>query len=64
MKNILIIGFGRMGLSHSSILKGINSNFKIDIYDPNKMLTFAGNFTKKFHQFNFLNKFPKKIRQI
>ena len=61
MKSILIIGFGRMGLSHSSILKGIDPNLNIDIYDPNKMLTFAGNFTKKFHKFNFLNKFPKKL---
>ena len=59
MKSILIIDLEEW--VYPFILKGIDPNLNIDIYDPNKMLTFAGNFTKKFHKFNFLNKFPKKL---
>ena len=36
--NILIYGFGRMGLTHFSILKGLNSDLKFSIIEPNKVL--------------------------
>jgi scyllo-inositol 2-dehydrogenase (NADP+) len=36
--NILIYGFGRMGLTHFSILKGLNPELKFSIIEPNKIL--------------------------
>lgn len=36
--NILIYGFGRMGLTHFSILKGLNPKFNFSIIEPNKAL--------------------------
>ena len=36
--NILIYGFGRMGLTHFSILKGLNPQLKFSIIEPNKIL--------------------------
>jgi len=36
--NILIYGFGRMGLTHFSILKGLNPNINFSIIEPNKTL--------------------------
>jgi len=36
--NILIYGFGRMGLTHYSILKGLNPDLKFSIIEPNKVL--------------------------
>ncbi|MDC0568427.1 Gfo/Idh/MocA family oxidoreductase [Akkermansiaceae bacterium] len=36
--NILIYGFGRMGLTHYSILKGLNPDFKFCFVEPNKIL--------------------------
>ena len=36
--NILIYGFGRMGLTHFSILKGLNPKLKFSIIEPNKIL--------------------------
>jgi predicted dehydrogenase len=35
---ILIYGFGRMGLTHFSILKGLNPELKFSIIEPNKIL--------------------------
>ena len=35
---ILIYGFGRMGLTHFSILNGLNSNINFSIIEPNKLL--------------------------
>ena len=36
--NILIYGFGRMGLTHFSILKGLSPDIKFSIIEPNKIL--------------------------
>lgn len=36
--NILIYGFGRMGLTHFSILKGLNPDINFSIIEPNKTL--------------------------
>lgn len=36
--NILIYGFGRMGLTHYSILKGLNPEISFSVIEPNKML--------------------------
>ena len=41
MKNnmkVLIYGFGRMGLTHFSILNGLNSNIDFFVIEPNKLL--------------------------
>ena len=35
---ILIYGFGRMGLTHFSILNGINPEFQFSVIEPNKLL--------------------------
>ena len=35
---ILIYGFGRMGLTHFSILNGLNPNHKFSVIEPNKIL--------------------------
>ena len=35
---ILIYGFGRMGLTHFSILNGLNSNLDFSVVEPNKIL--------------------------
>ena len=35
---ILIYGFGRMGLTHFSILNGLNSNHNFSVIEPNKIL--------------------------
>lgn len=35
---ILIYGFGRMGLTHFSILNGLNSEIKFSVIEPNKIL--------------------------
>ena len=36
--NILIYGFGRMGLTHFSILRGLNPDIEFSIIEPNKTL--------------------------
>ena len=36
--NILIYGFGRMGLTHFSILRGLNPDINFSIVEPNKTL--------------------------
>ena len=36
--NILIYGFGRMGLTHFSILKGLNPDINFSIIEPNRTL--------------------------
>ena len=36
--NILIYGFGRMGLTHFSILNGLNPEIKFSVIEPNKIL--------------------------
>ena len=36
--NILIYGFGRMGLTHFSILNGLNPDFNFSVIEPNKIL--------------------------
>ena len=36
--NILIYGFGRMGLTHFTILNGLNSEIDFTIIEPNKFL--------------------------
>ena len=35
---ILIYGFGRMGLTHFSILNGINPDIQFSVIEPNKIL--------------------------
>jgi predicted dehydrogenase len=35
---ILIYGFGRMGLTHFSILNGLNSDFDFSVIEPNKII--------------------------
>jgi prephenate dehydrogenase len=35
-KNILIIGFGKMGFSHFTSLQNDRFHYKIDIFDSNK----------------------------
>ena len=35
---ILIYGFGRMGLTHFSILNGINPEIQFSVIEPNKLL--------------------------
>ena len=35
---ILIYGFGRMGLTHFSILNGLNPDIKFSVIEPNKLL--------------------------
>ena len=35
---ILIYGFGRMGLTHFSILNGINPQIQFSVIEPNKIL--------------------------
>lgn len=39
MKNILIYGFGRMGLTHYSILNGLDNSLKFTIVESNKKLS-------------------------
>jgi predicted dehydrogenase len=36
--NVLIYGFGRMGLTHYSILKGLNPEIKFTVVEPSKIL--------------------------
>ncbi len=38
MKRVLIYGFGRMGLTHFAILKGLNPNLEFSVIEPNKIL--------------------------
>ena len=38
MKRVLIYGFGRMGLTHFSILNGLNTNLNFSVVEPNKIL--------------------------
>ena len=38
MKNILIYGFGRMGLTHYSILNGLDNSLNFTIVESNKKL--------------------------
>ena len=38
MKRVLIYGFGRMGLTHFSILNGINPEIQFSVIEPNKLL--------------------------
>lgn len=40
MKNILIYGFGRMGLTHYSILNGLDNSLKFTIVESNKKLNY------------------------
>ena len=35
---VLIYGFGRMGLTHFSILNGLNSDLNFSVIEPNKLL--------------------------
>ena len=35
---ILIYGFGRMGLTHFSILNGLNPEIQFSVIEPNKLL--------------------------
>ena len=37
-KKILIYGFGRMGLTHFSILNGLNPDLDFSVIEPNKLL--------------------------
>jgi predicted dehydrogenase len=37
-KKILIYGFGRMGLTHFSILNGLNPDLDFSVIEPNKIL--------------------------
>lgn len=37
--NILIYGFGRMGLTHFSILNGLDPNLNFSVIEPNKILS-------------------------
>lgn len=37
-KKILIYGFGRMGLTHFSILNGLNRNIQFTVVEPNRVL--------------------------
>ena len=50
-KRILIYGFGRMGLTHFSILNGLNSNLDFTIIETNKLLKkiLNNNINAKFH---------------
>tara|TARA_B100000989_G_C19532516_1_gene470907 strand:+ start:8243 stop:9199 length:957 start_codon:yes stop_codon:yes gene_type:complete len=49
---ILIYGFGRMGLTHFTILNSINENLKFTIIEPNRFLLSILN--KNFPNVNFL----------
>ena len=35
---VLIYGFGRMGLTHFSILNGLNPDLNFSVIEPNKIL--------------------------
>ena len=48
LNNILIYGFGRMGLTHYAILNGITPDLKFTVMETNKKLVFI------FLQFKFL----------
>jgi predicted dehydrogenase len=50
-KRILIYGFGRMGLTHFSILNGLNPNLDFTIIETNKLLRkiLNNNINAKFH---------------
>ena len=49
---ILIYGFGRMGLTHFTILNSINENLKFTIIEPNRFLLSI--LDKNFPHVNFL----------
>ncbi|MDN3668113.1 hypothetical protein QWY93_02035 [Echinicola jeungdonensis] len=52
INNVLIYGFGRMGLTHYSILKGLNPNLNFTIVEPGKILykLLKSNFNSRFVQ--------------
>ena len=66
MKNILIYGFGRMGLTHYTILNGLDNSLKFTIVEPNKKLTYIlkSNLNVKFITNDSLLSLPYDITLI
>ena len=64
--NILIYGFGRMGLTHFSILNGLNSNLDFSVVEPNKILRkiLNKNINAKFYADDSTLKIPFDITLI
>ena len=63
---VLIYGFGRMGLTHFSILNGLNSNIDFFVIEPNKLLRMIlkKNICAEFYSDDSLLKDPFDITLI
>ena len=63
---VLIYGFGRMGLTHFSILNGLNSEIDFSVVEPNKVLRtlLKKNINSKFYADDSTLKDPFDITLI
>lgn len=61
---ILIVGFGRMGISHASLIGLYSKNSDIYVWDPNKLLSLIMFVLKPFHSLKLLFNLPKNYKNF